>query len=140
MAQTQTQTQTASLTPALSTAAERFLAENHLCTFTTLRPDGSPHTTPVRFTWDATTGLARVMTVVTRRKTRNLLAAPGARVSVCQPAGRRWITLEGSATVSTDPVRVTEGVRLYSKRFSSPPPQPPGLAVVEIRIDRVLGG
>ncbi|MFJ8753442.1 pyridoxamine 5'-phosphate oxidase family protein [Streptomyces sp. NPDC102441] len=126
-------------TPVLSAEAQAFLTENHLCTFTTLRPDGSPHTAPVRFTWDKDTGLARVMTAVTRRKARNLLASPGSRVSVCQMAGWHWITLEGTAEVSTDPARVAEGVRLYTKRFWSPPPRPPGLAVVEIRVDRVLG-
>ncbi|MEV6574797.1 PPOX class F420-dependent oxidoreductase [Streptomyces sp. NPDC051577] len=129
-------------TPALrlSAEAEAFLAENHLCTFTTLRPDGSPHTAPVRFTWDGDAGLARVMTTATRRKARNLLANPGGRVSVCQLAGWRWLTLEGTATVSTDPSRVAEGVRRYTERYWSAPPQPPGLAVVEIRVDRVLGG
>lgn len=71
-------------TPVLSAEAQAFLTENHLCTFTTLRPDGSPHTAPVRFTWDKDTGLARVMTAVTRRKARNVLARPGSRVSVCQ--------------------------------------------------------
>ncbi|MFE9762920.1 pyridoxamine 5'-phosphate oxidase family protein [Streptomyces sp. NPDC005808] len=124
----------------LSAEAEAFLAENHICTFTTLRPDGSPHTAPVRFTWESESGLARVMTTMTRRKARNLLVAPGSRVSVCQSAGWRWITLEGAATISTDPDRVMEGIRRYTKRYRSPPPQPPHLAVVEIRVDRVLGG
>ncbi|MBT2444512.1 PPOX class F420-dependent oxidoreductase [Streptomyces sp. ISL-36] len=126
--------------PRLSAEVEAFLDENHLCTFTTLRPDGSPHTAPVRFTWDGDAGLARVMTTVARRKARNLLAAPGSRVSVCQTAGWRWITLEGAAEVSTDPDRVAEGIRRYTKRYWSPPPMPPGLAVVEIRVDRILGG
>ena len=122
----------------LSSAAESFLAENHLCTFTTLRPDGTPHVTPVRFTWDGDAGLARVMTAVTRRKARNVLAG-SRRVAVCQTAGPRWITLEGTATVSDDPARVLEGARRYAKRYWSPPPDPPGLVVVEIQVDRVLG-
>ena len=125
--------------PRLSSAAEDFLAENQLCAFTTLRPDGSPHVTPVRFTWDGEAGLARVMTAVTRRKARNVLAAPGGRVSLCQTAGPRWITLEGTATVHDDPLRVQEGVRRYAKRYWSSPPEPPGLVVIEIDVDRVLG-
>ncbi|MEU8590488.1 TIGR03618 family F420-dependent PPOX class oxidoreductase [Streptomyces sp. NPDC048664] len=124
----------------LSATAEDFLAENHLCTLTTLRPDGTPHVAPVRFTWDGEAGLARVMTTVTRRKARNLLAGGGAgRAAVCQVVGGRWITLEGPAAVVTDPARVAEGVRRYAKRYWSPPPQPPGLAVVEIRVERVMG-
>jgi PPOX class probable F420-dependent enzyme len=123
----------------LSSAAEDFLAGNHLCTFTTIRPDGSPHVTPVRFTWDGEAGLARVMTAVTRRKARNLLAAPGSRVALCQTVGPNWITLEGTAVVSEDPLRVQEGVRQYAKRYWTPPPAPPGLVVIEVAVDRVLG-
>ncbi|WP_067481859.1 pyridoxamine 5'-phosphate oxidase family protein [Actinomadura hibisca] len=126
-------------TQRLSPAADAFLAENHLCTLTTLRPDGSPHVTPVRFTWDGEAGLARVMTAATRRKAKNLLAAPGGRVTLCQTAGPNWISLEGHATVVSDPARVREGARHYAKRYWSPPPQPPGLVVIEIEVDRVMG-
>ncbi|MFG1704620.1 pyridoxamine 5'-phosphate oxidase family protein [Nonomuraea sp. M3C6] len=41
---------------------EGFLAGPHLATFTTARPDGSSHVVPVRFTWDGTSGLARILT------------------------------------------------------------------------------
>jgi hypothetical protein len=80
-----------------------------------------------------------VMTVATRRKARNLLAGPGGRASVCQVVGPRWITLEGPATVSDDPRRVAEGAWRYARRYCSPPPNPPGLVVIEIAVDRVLG-
>jgi PPOX class probable F420-dependent enzyme len=118
---------------------EAFLAEDYLCTFTTLRPDGTPHVAPVRFTWDGDASLVRIMTVATRRKTRNILARPGCVVAVCQTAGPRWITLEGTATVSADPDRVSEGVRRYAKRYFSAPPQPPGLVVIEVEVARVMG-
>jgi PPOX class probable F420-dependent enzyme len=123
----------------LPDSAETFLAENHLCTLTTIRPDGSPHVVPVRFTWDGKAGLARVMTLGSRRKVRNLLAGPGGRAAVCQTVGPRWITLEGPATVSGDPVRVAQGVDCYINRYWSPPPIQPGLVVIEIEVDRVLG-
>ncbi len=71
--------------------------------FTTMRPDGTPHVAPVRFTWDADAQLARVMTVRSSRKARNLLATPGAPVALCQVDGFRWVTLEGTGTVVTDP-------------------------------------
>ncbi|MEV4109586.1 TIGR03618 family F420-dependent PPOX class oxidoreductase [Nonomuraea sp. NPDC049695] len=125
-------------TPPLPASAERFLAEPHLATLTTFRPDGSPHVVAVRFTWDREAGLARVMTVGSSRKARNLLSAPGSRAALCQVAGFRWITLEGTATVSGDPLRVAEGVRRYTRRYSSPPPNPPGRVVVEIAVDRVM--
>ncbi|MEU9168984.1 pyridoxamine 5'-phosphate oxidase family protein [Streptomyces sp. NPDC048420] len=125
---------------ALTAATEAFLTENqHLGTLTTIRENGTPHVAPVRFTWDQQAGLVRVMTTVTRQKARNLLGAGGARAAVCQVAGGDWITLEGAAVVSTDPERLREGIRRYTRRYWAPPPQPPGLAVIEITVDRVLG-
>ncbi|MEU6640811.1 pyridoxamine 5'-phosphate oxidase family protein [Streptomyces rochei] len=106
--------------------------------FTTMRPDGTPHVAPVRFTWDADAQLARVMTVRSSRKARNLLATPGAPVALCQVDGFRWVTLEGTGTVVTDPERVALGARLYAKRYWSAPPTPSDRVVIEIAVDRVL--
>jgi hypothetical protein len=92
----------------------------------------------VRFTWDAEAGLARVMTVVSSRKARNLLANPGSRAALCQAEGFSWVTLEGAATVSRDPGRVAEGVRRYTTRYLSPPPNPPGRIVIEMTVDRLM--
>ncbi|CAL9667873.1 TIGR03618 family F420-dependent PPOX class oxidoreductase [Streptomyces sp. Tu 3180] len=124
---------------AVSASLEAFLADpRHVAAFTTIRPDGSPHVAPVRFTWDASCGLARVMTVASSRKARNLLAAPGSRVALCQVDGFAWATLEGTATVVRDPQRVAHGARLYARRYWSAPPAPPGRVVIEIAVDRVL--
>jgi PPOX class probable F420-dependent enzyme len=123
----------------LSTSVEALLAENHLCTLTTVRPDGSPHVAPVRFTWDGEASLVRIMTIASRRKAQNVTANPRARAAVCQLMGYSWITLEGPATVSDDPIRVAEGVRRYAARYCSPPPNPPGLVVIEIAVDRIMG-
>jgi PPOX class probable F420-dependent enzyme len=122
----------------LSPEAEAFVAEYHLATLTTLRPDGSPHVVAVGFTWDAEAGLARVITFAPSRKARNLVAAPGSRAAVCQVDGGRWLTLEGPATVTEDPVRVAEGVRRYAERYR-PPKEREDRVVVEIAVDRVLG-
>jgi PPOX class probable F420-dependent enzyme len=121
----------------LSARAAAFLAEPHLCTLTTLRPDGSPHVTAVRFSWDPAAGVARVLTVASSRKAGNVTRA-GGRVALCQAEGFRWITLEGTATVSDDPARVAEGVRRYLRRYGSPPPAPPDRVVLEIPVDRIL--
>ena len=115
---------------------QAFLAEQRVAALTTLRPDGSPHLVAVRFTWDEGTRLARVLTVASSRKVRNL--AGGGRAALCQVAGFRWVTLEGPATVSTDPLRVDEGVSRYTERFQSPPPDPPGRVVIEIAVDRIM--
>jgi PPOX class probable F420-dependent enzyme len=127
------------MSPLVSKATETFLAENAICTLTTARPDGSFHVAPVRFTWDGQAGLVRVMTIGTRRKARNVSEHPGARATVCQLVDYRWVTLEGPATVSDDPVRIAAGARRYALRYHSLPPSLPGMVVIEIQVDRVLG-
>ncbi|MEU7799264.1 pyridoxamine 5'-phosphate oxidase family protein [Micromonospora sp. DT201] len=122
----------------LTARAAAFLAEPHQCTLTTLRPDGSPHVTAVRFTWDPATNLARVLTVASSRKARNVARSPSDRVAVCQAEGFRWITLEGTATMSNDAARVAEGARRYLSRYLTAPPAPPDRVVIEIAVDRIL--
>ncbi|CAM5636458.1 Pyridoxamine 5'-phosphate oxidase OS=Streptomyces rochei OX=1928 GN=G3I25_32310 PE=4 SV=1 [Streptomyces rochei] len=93
----------------------------------------------MRFTWDADAQLARVMTVRSSRKARNLLATPGAPAALCQvEVTFCWVTLEGTGTVVTDPERVALGARLYAKRYWSAPPTPSDRVVIEIAVDRVL--
>jgi PPOX class probable F420-dependent enzyme len=118
------------------TQVQTFLAEPHVATLTTLRPDGSPHVVAVRFTWDQRAGLARVLTVAHSRKARNLTA--GGRAALCQVAGFRWVTLEGHASIRTDHARVGEAVRRYTRRYASPPPDPSGRIVIEIAVDRIM--
>jgi PPOX class probable F420-dependent enzyme len=115
-----------------------FLAERHLATLTTLRPDDTPHVVPVGFTWDDRAGLVRVITFAPSRKARNLLARPGSRAAVCQVDGGRWLTLEGPAEVTDDPDRVDEAVRRYAERYRQPGEREDRVAI-EIRVDRVLG-
>ena len=93
----------------LTAAAVEFLTERHLATMTTLTPDGSPHVVPVGFTWDGPAGVVRVITGGSSRKARNLAA--GGPVAICQVDGRRWLTIEGSGSVSSDPARVADAVR-----------------------------
>ncbi|MFH8837209.1 pyridoxamine 5'-phosphate oxidase family protein [Streptomyces sp. NPDC017868] len=116
-----------------------FLADPHTATLTTLRPDGTPHVTPVRFTFDAATGTARVTTRAGARKARNVAAGgPAARIALCQADGFRWVTLEGRAAVTDDPAHLAEAVRRYTDRYRTDPPAPPDLVVIEIAVDRVL--
>ncbi|MFC8198971.1 pyridoxamine 5'-phosphate oxidase family protein [Streptomyces sp. NPDC060006] len=118
-----------------------FWRERHLCTLTTLRPDGTPHVVPVGVTYDPEAGLARVITNKSSTKVRNVLAAgpDGMRVAVCQVDGRRWATLEGRATVSADPVRVEEAVRRYAERYSRMPSPNPSRVVIEIELTSAMG-
>lgn len=123
---------------ALPQEALDFLAERHLATLTTLRPDGSPHVVAVGFTWDPPAGLVRVISFAASRKARNLVASPGSRAAVSQVDGGRWLTLEGPATVTDDPTRVAEGVHRYAARYRQPGRRDDRV-VIEITVDGVLG-
>ncbi|GII96989.1 TIGR03618 family F420-dependent PPOX class oxidoreductase [Sinosporangium siamense] len=117
-----------------------FWRERHLCTLTTLRPDGTPHVVPVGVTLDPETGTARVIASGNSRKARNVSAAgaEGALVAVCQVDGRRWSTLEGRAVVRREPDEVAGAERRYAERYRAPRPNP-SRVVIEIAVTRVLG-
>ena len=120
----------------LSPEALDFLAVRHLATLTTLRPDGSPHVTPVGFTWDAETSTARVITSRGSRKTRN--AAAGGPAVLCQVDGRWWLSLEGTTQVLDDPQSVGDAERRYAARYREPRPNPERV-VIAITVTRILG-
>ena len=92
---------------------------------------------PVGFTWsvedaeDAAgaedaggtgVGLARVTMRRGSRKARNVSTADGAaRAVLCSVEGRRWITLEGAATITEDPHEVAEALRSFRPVSTSRP-------------------
>ncbi|MDT0550485.1 pyridoxamine 5'-phosphate oxidase family protein [Streptomyces lonegramiae] len=118
-----------------------FWREYHLCTLTTLRPDGTPHEVPVGVTYDPEAGVARVITNKGSRKVANILAAgpEGARVAVCQMHRARWATLEGRAVIRTEPEVVADAVSRYAERYERTPAPNPDRVVIEIALDRALG-
>jgi PPOX class probable F420-dependent enzyme len=113
-----------------------FWAERHLCTLTTIRRDGTPHSVPVGATYDPATGIARVITSGGSQKVRNVRAT--GRVAICQIDGRRWSTLEGDAVVSAAPEDVADAERRYAQRYK-PPRVNPERVVIVVTVTRVLG-
>ena len=122
---------------ALPDDVRAFLAERHLATLTTLRPDGTPHVVPVGFTWDDDARLVRVITDGGSRKAAHVRSG-SPRAVVAQVDGARWLALEGVPDVSGDPDRVAEAVRRYAQRYREPRVNP-NRVVIEIAVDRVLG-
>jgi len=120
----------------LSAAGLTFLTERHLATLTTLRPDGTPHVTPVGFTWDDASATARVICSGTSRKARN--AGAGGPAVLCQFEGRQWLALEGIAVVRTDAAAVADAEARYALRYR-PPRANPQRVVIEIAVRRILG-
>lgn len=126
-------------TPAeLAPADLDFLAERHLATLTTLRPDGSPHVVAVGFTWDHDAGIARVITWSGSKKYRNVAERPRSRAVVCQVDGGRWLALEGEARATTEADACRDAVARYAERYRQPKERD-DRAVIEIRVDRILG-
>ena len=113
-----------------------FLEERHLGTLTTLRADGSPQVTPVGFTFDPASGVARVITSASSRKARHIAADP--RVVLCQVDRGRWLSLEGVARVSVDPGEVVDAEQRYAGRYQAPRPNPQRVALL-IDVHRVMG-
>ncbi|WP_073389614.1 PPOX class F420-dependent oxidoreductase [Jatrophihabitans endophyticus] len=121
---------------ALSDEGLAFVAARHLATLTTLRRDGTPHVTPVGFTWDADTAVARVICSGTSQKARNV--AQRGLAALCQVEGRRWLTWEGTATLRDEAERVRDAERRYAQRYRVPR-ENPRRVVLEIAVTRVLG-
>lgn len=133
-------TAAAATVPVLSAEFLAFWEEHHICTLSTLRPNGTPHVVPVGATYDPATGIARVITSIGSRKARNVLAAgeAGARVALCQVDGGRWATLEGLAVVRQDAESVADAEARYTRRYRAPRPNPERV-VIEVQVTRVLG-
>ena len=117
-------------------AVLQFLAERHLATLTTMRADGSPHVVAVGFSYSPAERLVRVITFAPSVKARN--AARGGRAAVCQIDGGRWLTLEGTVRLATDPARVAAAVEGYAARYRQPGERADRVAI-EIEVDRILG-
>ena len=113
-----------------------FLRERHLATLTTLRPNGSPHVAPVGFGYDPADRVARVICQPTSRKVAN--AQAGGRAALCQVDGARWLTVEGTVRVVTDPDGVAAAVAAYTERYQAPRERPERVAL-EIAVDRIMG-
>ena len=123
---------------ALEPDVRAFLTERHLASLTTMRADNTPHVVAVGFTWDPDESLVRVITWAGSRKARNVAERPGSPAAVCQVDGGRWLSLEGTATVTDDPERVAIAVTRYGERYREPK-QRDDRVVIEISVTRILG-
>jgi PPOX class probable F420-dependent enzyme len=123
---------------ALPDAVPAFLTERHLGALTTMRPDGTPHVVPVGFSYDAEHRIVRIITQQSSAKARH--AAAGCRAAVTQIDGGRWLTLEGTARLITDPAGIASAVEAYAHRYQAPRQAREATRVaIEIAVDRIMG-
>jgi PPOX class probable F420-dependent enzyme len=113
-----------------------FLQERHLASLTTMRKDGSPHVVPVGFSYDAESGIVRIITFPSSVKYKNALR--GGRAVVSQVDGGRWLSLEGTVTGTADAERVASAVLGYTARYQEPKERADRVAI-EIQVDRIMG-
>lgn len=118
----------------LTDDAFAFLSEYHLATLSTLGRSGRVHAVPVGFTYED--GVVRV--IGSRGTQKFVNAERSGRASICSVDGGRWISFEGSASVTDDPGVVAHAVDLYAARYRQPRPNPDRV-VLEMTVERVLG-
>jgi PPOX class probable F420-dependent enzyme len=85
----------------LDDTARKFLDQPFVGTVTTLRPDGSPHSTIV---WvDTDTGEVSFNTATGRAKEKHLRNDPRVSVLVVDPENTyKWVAVSGTAELTTD--------------------------------------
>jgi PPOX class probable F420-dependent enzyme len=123
-------------TTRLTNDALAFLTERHLAMLTTLRADGTPHVVAVGFTFDPKTHIARVITNGGSQKAVN--ADRGGIAVLSQVDGARWLSLEGTSRVNTDPEAIRDAELRYAQRYRTPRVNPRRV-VIEVQVQRVLG-
>jgi PPOX class probable F420-dependent enzyme len=84
----------------LTEAQRAFIREPNYAVMTTLRADGSPHSTVI---WvDEEDGRILFNTAMHRAKWRELDRDPRAAVMVVAPDGYHWVSVSGRVTMTTD--------------------------------------
>ena len=123
----------------LSPDALRFLSERHLATLSLVDADGTLHVTPVGFTWDNETQIARVITFAASKKVRLIEANGSVVAALSQVDGGRWFTLHGTATVTADAAVNADAERRYASRYRPPGDRGVDRRTVEVAVQKIVG-
>ena len=121
----------------VNSALTEFLTERHLAILTLVRPDGRPHSTPIGFMWDEDSKVVKIITWSGSLKTR-LLEKGNLVGSIAQVDGGRWVTFEGSCSVSADPEVCKDAVERYARRYSPPKDRGADRRVITMTVSRIL--
>jgi PPOX class probable F420-dependent enzyme len=112
----------------LTEAQRAFIREPYYAVATTLRADGSPHSTVV---WvDEQDGKILFNTTLHRAKWRELDHDPRASVVVIAPDGYHWVSVSGEVTLTTE--GALEDIERLSLKYDGHAFRP--LGVGEVRV------
>lgn len=115
-----------------------FCAERHLATLTIVRANGTPHVTAVGFTYEPERAMLRVITWADSWKAKHVASLGTAQAAVCTVDGGRWLTFSGTATVTSEPSAIAEGVTRYAARYRQPKERDDRV-VIELAVDKIVG-
>lgn len=110
-----------------------------MATLSIVDADGSLHVTPVGFTWDDESQVARVITFADAKKVRLVDANPGATAALAQVDGGRWLSLHGQVTVSADQAVNADAERRYAARYRPPGDRGSDRRTIELRPSKIIG-
>jgi PPOX class probable F420-dependent enzyme len=121
--------------PELTEQQREFLDNPFVGVVTTLRPDGSPHSTVV---WvDAVDGRAAFNTALGRVKPANMERDPRVSLVVVDPGDPyRWVSVDGRASITTE--GADDHIDRLAKKYvgvDSYPNRKPGEVRVTVTID-----
>jgi PPOX class probable F420-dependent enzyme len=118
----------------LTEAQAEFLGNPYVGAVTTLRQDGSPHTTVVWVDYD--NGQIRFNTAIGRAKERHLRNDPRVAVTVVDPSNAyKWVSISGRGEVTQE--GADEHINALSKKYIDKDEYPfrePGEQRVMIRV------
>ena len=122
------------MAPTLSTDGERFVADRHVATLSTMGPGGLIHAVAIGFTYRD--GVVRIITSDGTQKVRNV--ERDARATVAQVSGAQWVSIAGRAVIERDADAVAHAVALYTERYRAPRANPRRV-VIRLTPDRLMG-
>jgi general stress protein 26 len=128
----------AAISPNQTTEAMNdFMTERHLAILTLVRADGRPHSTPVGFMWDDEEKIARIITWSGSLKAR-LLEKENLIGTISQVDGGRWVTFEGTCSVTNDTEICTDAVSRYAVRYSPPKDRGSDRRTITMVVSKIL--
>ncbi|MEM9133310.1 MAG: pyridoxamine 5'-phosphate oxidase family protein [Actinomycetota bacterium] len=114
-----------------------FLAETHLASLTTTRPDGQLHVVPVAYSYVPVEHTIRIVAPGETVKVKN--AEAGSLGALCFVDGGRWMSLHGPLDVQRDPTRVADTVERYTSRYGPVRGEIVDRVSLELRVELVRG-